>query len=563
MKIKSLEIRNFRGVKNLKLDLDETTVLIGENNTGKTSIMDALRLCLSEINPQQELVFEPLDFHLPGHLSDPSSSDPIEITITFSEEFYGEWNEKVSEILEGLGIIVLDSESGKYICLRVTCQYDSSIRQFVQAITFLNQKGEIIDNISDRSYSTLAHQFEYYYLKALRDAGYHFDGTGPFWRPFLQDSQLSDDNKSAIESKLKEINDLIVSSHHRFDQVKTKLQELQKIVLVASQDVVDIEAVPNRTLDILSKSQVLIGTKTGSMIPLFRHGEGTQSLAVLMLFSAFLETQDQDATILALEEPEAHLHPSAVRILWRIVQTFAHQRIISTHSGELLSEVDIHHIRRLAQTPKGIQSFQLLRGQLTEEETRKFNYHIQRSRGELLFARCWLLVEGETEVWVYSAAATALGWNLHDIGVRIVEYQQSDVSMLAKVANALGISWYCVGDDDNNRLIVERKLKPLLKGSKEAEKMTFPYPNIETNLLQNGFGDVYEVFMSNHDRITTSINDPDYWEDYAKHFPKRSKVKAAFNVGLELETRGMESVSPQIRSVLDTVRSMSDGSDHD
>ena len=124
--------------------------------------------------------------------------------------------------------------------------------------------------------------------------------------------------------------------------MKTKLQELQNIVVVATKDVVDIEAVPNRILDILSKSQVLIGTKTGSMIPLFRHGEGTQSLAVLMLFSAFLENQGNEATILALEEPEAHLHPSAVRILWRIVQTYAHQRIISSHSGELLSEIDIH-----------------------------------------------------------------------------------------------------------------------------------------------------------------------------------------------------------------------------
>ena len=109
--------------------------------------------------------------------------------------------------------------------------------------------------------------------------------------------------------------------------------------------------------------------------------------------------------------------------------------------------------------------------------------------------------------------------------------------------------------------MIERKLIHLFKGSKEAEKMTFPYPNRETNLLQNGFGDVYEVYMSNHDRITTSIDDPEYWEDYAKHFPKRSKVKAAFNVGLELEARGKEFVSPQIRFVLDNVRMLTGSSE--
>ena len=290
-----------------------------------------------------------------------------------------------------------------------------------------------------------------YYLTAIRDATRHFDAKGPFWRPFLQDSELSVEKKLEIEEKLQEVNDLVVSSHASFEQVQDGLRRVQSVVPLGTGEAVSIEAVPGRMFDMLAKAQVQLGTTTGAKIPLRRHGEGTQSLAVLMLFSAFLEAQAEGAPVLALEEPEAHLHPSAIRALGELVRRFAGQKLISTHSGELLAETEVGDICRLARTSNGIKAFRVPSGLLSPEETRKFNYHIRRARGELLFARCWLLVEGETENWVYPAAARALGLNLHREGVRVVEFRQSDVGMFAKIANALGIPWYCVGDDDANR----------------------------------------------------------------------------------------------------------------
>ena len=49
MRITSVRVRNFRGIRDLRIDLDEVTVLIGENNSGKTSVLEALRLCLREL----------------------------------------------------------------------------------------------------------------------------------------------------------------------------------------------------------------------------------------------------------------------------------------------------------------------------------------------------------------------------------------------------------------------------------------------------------------------------------------------------------------------------------
>jgi putative ATP-dependent endonuclease of OLD family len=47
MKLYKIEIQNFRGIKSLDLTIDDMTVLIGENNTCKTSILEALRLALN------------------------------------------------------------------------------------------------------------------------------------------------------------------------------------------------------------------------------------------------------------------------------------------------------------------------------------------------------------------------------------------------------------------------------------------------------------------------------------------------------------------------------------
>ena len=378
---------------------------------------------------------------------------------------------------------------------------------------------------------------------------------GPFWRPFLQDSQLSTEKKSEIEQKLREVNDLVVASHTSFDQVRERLQNVQNVVSLAAGDIVSIEAVPGRMFDMLAKAQIHLGTATGAKIPVGRHGEGTQSLAVLMLFSAFLEIRPDSTPIVALEEPEAHLHPSAVRALRRLVSNFTGQKLISTHSGDLLAETDIHDVRRLARTRKGVESFRVPIGLLSKEETRKFNYHVRQARGELLFARCWLLVEGESEAWIFPAAARAIKIDLHIEGVRTVEYRQSDVGLLAKIANALGIAWYCVGDDDSERRHTEPKVTENLGSANEADRVVFPYLDIEIHLMSNGYDDIYASFMpeQNLTKITKLPDDPDYWKEYAKNLPKRAKARAATAVAAEIEKRGEEGVTQEIRAVLDKI----------
>lgn len=532
MRITRVRIRNFRGIRDLEIELGKVTVLIGENNSGKTSVLDALKLCLRDLSPRRRFVFDGLDFHLPDGRSEPTSTDPIEIEVMFSDRSDEEWDDELVGRLTRARILQVDDDERNHVRLRVTCEYDSDSREFSHQSSFVDLQGDPLSRAGPRALTVLQEEIRYYYLTALRDAARHFDAKGPFWRPFLQDSQLSREKKAEIEAKLHEVNELVVSSHSSFEQVQDGLRRVQSVVPLATGEAVSIEAVPGRMFDMLAKAQVQLGTTTGAKIPLHRHGEGTQSLAVLMLFSAFLEAQAEGAAVLALEEPEAHLHPSAIRALWALVGGFTGQKLISTHSGELLAETDILDIRRLARTRNGFKAFRVPRNLLLPEETRKFNYHIRRARGDLLFARCWLLVEGETESWVYPAAARALDFNLHREGVRVVEFRQSDVGMLTKTANALGIPWYCVGDDDTNRARDEAKLKQNLGGSEEADRFVFPYPDIEQHLKANGYANVYQRYRT------------------------RQKTRAAADVAIEMEGRGKAGVTSEIQAALEKVVSL-------
>ena len=87
MLLRRVEIENFRGLRSAVLDFDPTTALIGENSAGKTTLLDAIAICLSGRDDRARL--EVRDFHQSG---DSAPSERLSITLTF-EEVAGEWRE--------------------------------------------------------------------------------------------------------------------------------------------------------------------------------------------------------------------------------------------------------------------------------------------------------------------------------------------------------------------------------------------------------------------------------------------------------------------------------------
>lgn len=201
MRITAVRIRNFRGIRSLDLELGPVTVLIGENNTGKTSVLDALKLCLRDLGPRRRTVFDALDYHLTDSEAEPSSTDPIEIELTFSDRVDDEWDDGLVGRLNRVRVLQIDDEGRNHVRLRVTSRYDRSGAEFVQEWSFLDLKGDSLRGVTLRALTVLQEELHYHYLRALRDAARHFDARGPFWKPFLTDSQLSPDRKAEIEAK--------------------------------------------------------------------------------------------------------------------------------------------------------------------------------------------------------------------------------------------------------------------------------------------------------------------------------------------------------------------------
>ena len=521
MKLRHVKIENFRGITSLELELGDTTVLIGENNTGKTAVLDALRFALRDIRSRRGCAFDAYDFHLPNSTSEPATAQPISIQLTFREDVAGEWDQNQVARLNRTKIAQVDATGCVSVILKVGAFFEPISQDFTHHWEFQNLTGIPLTNISDTALSALQNEVSYYYLAALRDAAKHFDAKGIFWRPFLKESQLTPEKRTEIELKLCEVNDLIISSHGSFGQVVERLKEVQQVVSMSGgDDLVSVDAVPGRLFDMLSKAQVNLNTCTGAKVPVGRHGEGTQSLAVLTLFNAYLQAWNKGAPIVALEEPEAHLHPSAVRSLWQLIDRIPGQKIISTHSGDLLSEVPSEAVIRLYRNAGQIIPKRVKDIALAPKKLRQFNYHIRHARGELLFARCWVLGEGETEVTLLPELARHLGKSLERSGIRCIAYRQSDISLFIQVAEAMGIHWIALTDNDlgQGKPDQTKVLNSLGVRAEEDVLFVMPEDDIEQHLCASGFGHVYEGFLTpqTQAKINVPKTDPGYFKQLTK-----------------------------------------------
>jgi putative ATP-dependent endonuclease of OLD family len=447
--------------------------------------------------------------------------------------------------------------------LRVTAEYSKVTQDIETAYEFLDANGKSLPAKNRSRLSALQQLRPLFYLSALRDAGKEFSRSSQFWSPFVKNSQI-DPAKKARNRRAAggdQCNE-IIEAHGTFKGVREHLSKVQDLVALGDHDVVSVDAVPARVFDMLNRTQVSIASSTGAKLPIGRHGEGTQSLTVLMLFDAFLKSElarkqgiKESKPIVALEEPEAHLHPNAVRALWKTIRDIDGQKLIATHSGDLLSEVELTSIRRLYRSKGQVKVGAIPTGLLDPRDQRKFDFLVRRTRGELFFARCWLLGEGETEAILFAGVAEVLGLDLEQAGVRCVEYRLGDIDYFLDAANALGIAWHCLTDADTQGAIDARKAEDRIPGTPKRPwrhmSVLVGASSIEPYLAANGFLDVYEAIAlpaKKKAKLTVPAGDPAYIEQIIKCIP--DKPTAAYAVVEEMRARGVNSVPPAIKAAV-------------
>lgn len=560
-----LVLENYRGVDRLEIDFGETTVLIGENNVGKTSVLEALDACLGTRATRRSGPFEDYDHRRAGSQRELPDGHELRVTITFREDVVGEWSADAAAALNE--VIQLEEDGRRSIVHRVSDVYDAGTRGFSTSTAFLNLAGDEL-RPSGAPARTLRRFVPVFYFPADRDAGTGFRPGAPFWAPFLRDPKLPEALRQDLEGRLRQLNQEVIAATPALGPVRERLDATSELVDLAEQDTASIESLPSRIPELLRRTEVRLSARSGASLPLAHHGGGTQNLAVLALFEAYLasmlaEEYEADARpILAVEEPEAHLHPSATRSVWAVLERMPGQRVIATHSGELLSRSPLSAVRRLVRRGGSIGSYRMCEGTLSPEDTRRVDFHVRRARGELLFARVWLLGEGETEFWVFQGAAEGQQLDLERDGIRVVEFAQTGSGLpLAKLADDLGVGWHFALDGDDAGRTTQNTIREHLGGRPEADHLSvLPHGNMERFLCEEGFGDLYESELSQQqlDRVSVPSGDPSYWEAVADLPNSKQKTRVAAAAAEEMRS-GARPVPPQLVAILDVVKRLSQG----
>ena len=352
MYLSEVVIDNFRGIKSLTIQFDKLTVLIGENNTGKSTILEAIKLALSPATAsRRSKSLSEYDLHLSCAESAPHTCEAVKILLHFSEFEVDEWSDEIVQRLDN--VIQLDVEKDiRHIFLQITGSFNPDTAQIETILEFLNFE-KVSLPIKGNELRTLVNFSPLFFLSALRNSYEEFGQRGQFWNSFLKTIQLPEEQRKPLEEQLKMINDSLIESNVGLSEVKKHIEKTGGLVRLGKDEPVTLEALPTRLFDMTGKIQVHLKSEFGAKLPLHRHGEGTQSLAVLLLFHAFADNSlaeiysSDTVPILALEEPEAHLHPSAVRSLTNILQEMPGQIIVASHSGELVAKIPASSLRRV------------------------------------------------------------------------------------------------------------------------------------------------------------------------------------------------------------------------
>ncbi len=178
-----------------------------------------------------------------------------------------------------------------------------------------------------------------------------------------------------------------------------------------------------------------------------------------------------------------------------------------------------------------------------EDELNQINHHVRRNRSELLFARKWLLVEGETDVSVMAECADLLDIDFNVHGIRIIECSQAGgPGIFIKVADALNIDWHLVADNDQGGEKCVKAAKELLQNRPEADYITvLSQPNMDVMLCVAGYGEPYLSGLA-----AQSANFPDAsWEEVIEEIKKTfpNKPGQALNIARKLEDRSTPEIT--------------------
>ena len=456
-KLRSLSVRNFRCIGNepVRVDLDDIVVLVGPNNSGKSSILRAYEVAMSEGSNAGKLKIE--DF--PDNKVDPDR--PVEIELTTE---------------------VIDGDPGKqWVGTLAGEPVQDDGRKFVREKWVWTQEGKGTRygwNVESQSWDNKKPWGWANVANARRPAVHPIRAFDP---PEAQARQIHDLLRTAIvdsakalknecgenlyEKLLKDITEFqkLALTHNKgkIENAERALNEIVSSIFLdhAVQYVQSSEAADSALKLFPEGGKLAMGYRGGHMTDLECQGSGARRTMLWATLKLLKDTtsDQRKANVLLIDEPELCLHPNAIRDACRVLYDLASkdgwQVMVTTHSPIFIDlsrdNTTVVRVERRAQGEiVGTKLYRPDQANLSQDDRAnlKLLNLYDPYVAEFFFGGRVVLVEGDTEYSAFRLVCQddASFSDLHVIRAR----GKATIASLAKILNQFGASYSILHDTD-------------------------------------------------------------------------------------------------------------------
>jgi predicted ATP-dependent endonuclease of OLD family len=437
MFISKLKIENYRNFRNFEIELQPFTLLIGENNVGKTNLLNAIGLIFSQdisffkkrmleiddinnkiirefkesiidndskINFPEikvEVIMEDFNDDQEAVIGDWFINQELEkakLTYIFHPKTdLSKWLEKQKEIVRKL--LKEDSEDDEQLRERKIKKIDFPLKKY----GFDIYGG---DNLTKRVDYYFLKMLRMEFLDALRDAKKELVASGDYRLLFKILNNRPEDKFEKIKDKLSGLQQEI-NENPELKNVRNEITEyLKKISLEEEENnyKVDFQISSIETTEILKKLSLIYGNEP---ITVDRNGLGRNNLLYISLILSHLTNTDSDNNydvffrFIGIEEPEAHLQPQLQDHLSMNIKNEIKDEIqilLTSHSSHIASKLKLENTIILYKDDNDIKSHYILKGIEDDKNTvRYIEKYLDATKSIMFFARKLILVEGISE----------------------------------------------------------------------------------------------------------------------------------------------------------------------
>ncbi|WP_274476130.1 AAA family ATPase [Mangrovimonas aestuarii] len=511
--LKQLRVHGFRGLDNIEIDFEPTTVLVGTNNAGKTTLLKSLQLALSNT-----LQISDDDFHISDALvRDKIVIDVLFISIDDDGKQLTEFEDKWATVFT-VDRIGIDGDGNQFLAFRTVVEENLIRKTFKKKQYVIDEWGAFHDETGgdwylkeyDNELSFYFDEIPFFYLDANRDILDDLKSKTSYLGKILSSINYEEGDKELIEGLIRDLNketidrsDVLTDLHKALEELDTAMDN------------------PDNTVDIAPFTKKLRDLNKGvrinySQFSMEYHGMGTRSWSSLLILKAFILQNKKLADyskvayypIIAIEEPESHLHPNAQKKLYSQINNIIGQNIVSTHSTYIAGSAKIKEVRSVVKKENLTHVGKINEDDLTTEEIRKIYRQVINTRGELYFSKVIILCEGETEEQALPLLFKK--WflkNIVELGIDIVGTSGGgNYFPFIYFLDKFNIKWFILSDGESDILKkLKKDYKKLIKSDLPVSDIILPdniihfenEDDFESYLLKNGYQEEIEDCLKN------------------------------------------------------------------